>query len=1449
MVAKQKYLKLLVVEDNPGDFVLIEEYLSENFENPDIIHVSTYADAQKILEQKNHFDIILLDLSLPDLSGEKLVKEMVQISGQIPLIVLTGYENEDFGLKTLSMGVVDYLLKDEISPFMLGKVIAYSIERNRINQSLQKSERKYRDIFNLSPQPMFLIDVNKRTIRDVNEAAVQQYGYTKEEFIGLHLKDIRPSKDYSNFESEIDKIDKSLSQFYHTTVRHQKKNGEVFDVELSTSDITLDGKAMRMALAEDVTEKLKAEHQIKQKSDLLAANAKVTGGLIKNENWLEELDSTLKIIGKAVDVDRVYYFENSIHSETGEILTSQRIEWTSDGAEPQLDNPALQNIPMSEFPEIFPVLSKNEVFQTLVKDLPQSAFRELLETQNIISLLHFPIFVDGEFHGFIGFDDCTRERVWSNEEVQYLQTLGSNIANAIKIRNTTGELRVNEYKFKSMVEEGGDVIEIMDRHGNFKFISPNLEKILGWETDELLGKSSFDYVHPDDIESAKSDFGKLLKTNRIEARPFRFKNKNGKWNWLKCNATNLLDDQIINGILVTATDITEQKYYNELQRLERDVLEKNALKKHSIKDIAHDFLLGIEQLHSGFKTSVSLVKNNKIENFSSPSFPSSFVDDVDGIEIKENAGSCGAAIFNKKPIIVSDIYESPYWKGFEYLGDKYGFSAAWSQPIFNNKGDVKASFAVFYDKPSEPTEYEYNTVERAAHILRILFDSEEKDKAEKELALREQRFKALVQEGSDLVSIMDEDFIFTYISPSIGPMYESFVGIKSIDLIHPEDVKRVKKALQQFPNEKRLILSPYRIRDHEGTYYWVETIITNLLDEPAVEGYVANSRNVTRQIEREDKLKELSLVASKTTDVVIITEYTGVITWVNSAFEKLTGYTLEEVKGQKPGDFLQGSDTNPETVQKLSRAIENRESIEATILNYDKSGESYWLNMSIDPIFDEEGQCTHFIAIERDVTDKIKREKELQESLERYDIVNKATSDTIWDLDIKTDQMLYNDNIYTMFGYQKKQVEDVASWWREKIHPDDTHIVNKVLSEVLKNGTERFQMEYRFQDASGSYRYIFDRAFVIKDKNGSPVRMIGAMQDITQEREEEERLKLLESVITNTSESVVILNAKPGEYGREIIFANQAFMKLTGYSEKEVLGKTLHFLNGPDTDEKVRAKLRKAMDNYKPLEVEFINYKKDGEKFWINTSMIPVQNNKDEFTHWVAIGRDITDQKQNEKAIKSSLSEKETLLAEIHHRVKNNLAVVSGMMQLQAFESDNEDLQEKLYDSVVRIKTMATVHELLYQSNSFSKLEFSDTLMKLVENISETLQPDHDIDLDIHCDPITLNINQAIPASLIVNEVITNAFKHAFKDQESGKITFSLKEVNDQVNIEISDNGAGIPEGRLEQGGSLGIHLINVLCDQINGTGEYKNTGNGTTFTLSFEKQETKKGIGNAAFD
>lgn len=1148
MVVLKKNLNILVIEDNPGDYVLIEEYLAEGLESSNIRHVQTFNKAKTALAETQDFDVILLDLSLPDQSGENLVKKMMELAGQTPVIVLTGFENQEFGLKTLSMGVSDYLLKDECNPFVLSKIINYSIERYRINASLKQSERQYRSTFNLSPQPIYLVDMDTHKFVDVNEAAVKQYGYSKEEFLTMDLTDIRPKEEIPVLKKKIVEADSSNSIFYEGLFLHKKKNGEVIDVKIRTSRLEEKGRKLRMVLAEDITEK---------------------------------------------------------------------------------------------------------------------------------------------------------------------------------------------------------------------------------------------------------------------------------------------------------------KYYSELEKLERDVLELNALHKIEFEDVVTCFVNGIEDIHPKMKCSILKLQENRLYSFVSPGLNRGFLDAIDGMEIGNNTGSCGTAAYTKQQVISENVFEDELWEDYRDLAKKYNFSACWSQPIIDNKGDVIATFAVYYEKPTSPSKLEVNTVERAAHILRILFESREKEKAEEKLAMSEKRFRALVQDGSDLIAILDKEANYKYVAPTseaiLGIKAEEFIGTNALDYIHEDDRERIISILDKLQDEERINITPFRFKDTGGNWHWIETTITNLLDNPAVNGFVANSRDVTEQRNREEKLRELSLVASRTTDIVIITDSKGYITWTNEAFEKLTGYTLEEASGRKPGELLQGPETNENVKQKLSRAIRNYKPAEATILNYSKKGNKYWLDIMIDPIFDEEGKCTHFIGVQRDVTEKIEKENELRESLERYDIVSKATSDTIWDLDLVNNRMRYNSNIYHMFGYKERDVKSVGSWWKKNIHPEDLKTVEETLTEVLKKDKERFRIEYRFQAADGSYKYISDRAFVIKDETGIAIRMIGAMQDVTKEVEEEERLKLLESVITNTQESVVITEAKPGDLpGRKILYVNKAFSKLTGYSEEEVIGKTLNFLSGRKTDPGELKKLREAMGNYEMIEIEFINYKKSGEEFWINTSMVPVSDNEGNYTHWVAIGRDVTPRRTYEQEIESSLAEKETLLAEIHHRVKNNLAVISGMMQLQAFDSEDKELQEKLFDSVSRIKTMATVHELLYHTNSFSNIEFSKTLRYLIKNISETLGVRSGVHIDINSEIIKLNINQAIPASLIVNEVITNAYKHAFKDNGTGNISIDLKKTDNRVQLSIADSGIGLPQDfNHEDVSSMGLKLINVLSEQIGAEYNYNSTGNGTEFTIHFEITDVK-GIGNA---
>lgn len=267
-------------------------------------------------------------------------------------------------------------------------------------------------------------------------------------------------------------------------------------------------------------------------------------------------------------------------------------------------------------------------------------------------------------------------------------------------------------------------------------------------------------------------------------------------------------------------------------------------------------------------------------------------------------------------------------------------------------------------------------------------DGKDKIEQEEQIQQSEQRFKALVQEGSDLIGILDTEGNYTYVSPTsasiLGIAPEEFIGRNAFEFIHPDDVERTLNSLQKITTQNKVIVEPFRFQNHKNEWRWVETVLTNMLDNPAVNGIVANSRDITAKIEEEHKLKLLESVITNSNDAVLITEAEPLdepgprIIYVNEAFTKMTGYTTEEVIGKSPR-ILQGPNSNKEELAKLSQSLKNWKPHEITTTNYKKNGDEFWINFTVTPIADEKGWYTHWIAIERDVTEqKIKElEKEL----------------------------------------------------------------------------------------------------------------------------------------------------------------------------------------------------------------------------------------------------------------------------------------------------------------------------------------------------------------------------------------------------------------------------------------------------------------------------------------
>lgn len=261
---------ILVLEDNPGDQLLITDYLEEEIVAPEIHHAENLkAGANQLAQHHESIDIILLDLSLPDEEGESLLAKMLELAKDIPIIILTGYTDVTFAKKSLSIGASDYLLKDNLNSTVLYKSIVYNIERNKYLLQIKESEQRYSDLFHLSPQPMWVYDLETLYFLDVNDAAIQHYGYSFDEFLNMTIKEIRPKDEISKLEKALDISRQKEKYSFQDEFTHTKKNGQEIIVDIRSNIIYYNNRKAEVVLATDITERYQYTQAIEKQNEKL----------------------------------------------------------------------------------------------------------------------------------------------------------------------------------------------------------------------------------------------------------------------------------------------------------------------------------------------------------------------------------------------------------------------------------------------------------------------------------------------------------------------------------------------------------------------------------------------------------------------------------------------------------------------------------------------------------------------------------------------------------------------------------------------------------------------------------------------------------------------------------------------------------------------------------------------------------------------------------------------------------------------------------------------------------------------------------------------------------------------------------------------------------------------------------------------------------------------------
>ncbi len=583
---------------------------------------------------------------------------------------------------------------------------------------------------------------------------------------------------------------------------------------------------------------------------------------------------------------------------------------------------------------------------------------------------------------------------------------------------------------------------------------------------------------------------------------------------------------------------------------------------------------------------------------------------------------------------------------------------------------------------------------------------------------------------------------------------------------------------------------------------------------------VTEKKNLERAIrESEEKFRGLVECIN---DVFFIVDKKGILTYISPSVEQVLYYQPEELIGKSFLKVLYPEDAGW-IEKRFSRLLEGEiKPSEYRVVR--KDGEIRWVRTSSRPY------CLNgVVAGVRGSLADITEEKKAEEEIRKNEELLRSTLDGMIEgcQIISPDwRYLYLNDVAARHG--KRDKRELLGRKMMEVYPgiENTEIFSFLRRCMEERTAHHIENEFLFPDGS-------KRVFELRIQ-AVPQGILIFSSDITERKRAEKELQqmkeLTENIIHNMSEGIVMSDAQGS-----IIFVNPVFEEMSGYRKEELLGKSELLLIPEDQHHLIKAanerRARGERDRY-----ELRLRKKDGEEMIVLVSGSPLFDEGGRFSGTLAVMTDLTEVKLTEKKLNESLREKEALLKEIHHRVKNNMQVISSMLQLQSHYLKDHEAREMFKECQERIRSMALVHEKLYRSKDYSRVEFSEYLKSLAVFLFHSNKIDSNrISLKTDLENINLDIHLAIPCGLIVNELLSNSLKHAFPSGREGVIELGLHRVQDgHVLLRVSDDGIKFPEDLdFRKTETLGMQIVVTLVEQIEGKIELSRE-KGTEFRIIF---------------
>ncbi|MGM0932966.1 MAG: PAS domain S-box protein [Bacteroidota bacterium] len=982
------------------------------------------------------------------------------------------------------------------------------------------------------------------------------------------------------------------------------------------------------------------------------------------------------------------------------------------------------------------------------------------------------------------------------------------------------------------------------------YISKGSEKLWGVSAEDAAKDSKiiWDLHHKEDVESQIKSIQNSAENLSEWRHEWRINHPDGTIRWNRGIGTpkKLEDGSVIWDSVIL--DITVEKEEQQSKAEAEKALEENRVRLNRIMDQSLDAITIINKDGQFVKTSSAA---SRLWGYSTAELEGMPFMDLVFSKDKEKTKAASKAIMAGTPMT---NFENRY--------------------VSKSGKVIPLTWAVSWDEKEEL-------------IYAIARDSRERKEAEKQLKLSEQRFKGLVQDGGDLIALLDETGSYLYASPTsvnvLGFEPEDFYDRNAWDFIHPEELERVQGNFGRLENEKRVNISPFRFKHKDGGWRWLETTVTNMMDDPAVQGIVANSRDITQK----KYFQDLEHLEKKVLEMNFKKEY---------SLEAILEFYLQELEKTQEGNWLAIWKLDKkklenwivpglpgELVEEINKSAFSSEFIQKMIREKSPVEIKKWpenSNLSVlmhtyaissvsrFPVLSSSGKLLGIFSVYAQKGNKDQRifentinrtigllqliiefkqkENDLTRSNQRYELVNKATKDALYDWDIANNNIEWGEGFTKLFGYNSKTNAFPIEKWSEKVHPEDLEETQKSLDVHLSDQRKKkWSKKYRFKNIKGEYIHIIENGYILRDNTGIAYRMIGVLRDVTDliEYKKElfmsnERFKYLTQA---TSDAIWDWDLE-----KEEIYWGEGLETLFGYKLSELSTDIKMWLKNihPEDMEVASDSLKNAIaGSDRKWEAEYRFATESGEYKYVYDRGYIVRDQAGKAIRAVGAMQDISKTKEYESSLKSlnddlkkyakeleiSNAELEQFAYVASHDLQEPLRMVTSFLT-QLEKKYSEQLDEKahtyIHFAVDGAKRMRSIILDLLEFSRVGRSEDKQELIDVNEIISEVKllcrKEIEDSDAFITTEGLPEIVAPKSPIRQVFQNLISNAIKYR-KATMPPKIEIKLEESGKYYVFSIKDNGIGIDPEYFDK--------IFIIFQRLHQREKFSGTGMGLAVT------------------